>query len=67
MAFGNLAVLAMLNAIASHRCAHCSKYGATWKAEVWAPDDSWECWRYWCGASCHANWSTNQSTNKQPK
>jgi hypothetical protein len=54
---------------AGHQCAHCGKYGATWKAAVATPDDSWECYRYWCNTTCHANWGTNQdpAINRAPK
>lgn len=46
--------------IRSGTCAQCGKAGARWKCEVIGPDDSWECYRYWCNTACHANWGTNQ-------
>lgn len=64
MPFGLPASLGPAILAVGHRCAHCGKYGATWKAAVMGPDESWLCYRFWCNATCHANWSTNQPVTK---
>lgn len=43
-----------------YTCAHCGKYGATWRFEVAPPDTATQMFRHWCDAACLANDGTNQ-------
>lgn len=59
MPFGPPAALAAIENLSLYGdCFQCGKGGATWRAEITM--DHGPAYGFWCDATCHANWGTNQ-------